>query len=141
MRELTHSQTPILLFCFVLVAWKVNIQLPNEVRNQSLSEKVQKIDYFGSITLVGTVGCLLLAFSLKTTEEMSWSHPWICGLFSASVVCGVLFIYVEKQWAPYPVMPLRLVTQRTPLAVSLSNLFASMAAFSVVRSLYFIYVS
>jgi len=50
-----------------------------------------------------------------------------------------MFIAVEKYVAPYPVMPLRLITQRTPLAVSMSNFFGSMAAFSALYNvpLYF----
>lgn len=116
-----------------MVTWKVNIQLPSDVQDQPLHEKLRRIDVLGSFTLVGTVGCLLLGFSLKTTEEIAWSHPLIYGLFVASFICGVLFIFVEKYWAPFPVMPLRLITRRTPFAVSLSNLFASMAAFSMVK--------
>ena len=100
--------------------------------NQPLYDKLRRIDVMGSITLVGTVGCLLLGFSLKTTEELPWSHPIIYCLFIASAIFGVLFVLVEKYWSPYPVMPLRLITQRTPLAVSVANLFGSMAAFSMV---------
>ncbi|KAE9410275.1 vacuolar amino acid permease [Gymnopus androsaceus JB14] len=132
-------QAPILLFSFVLVSLKVNIRLPSDIENRSLSEKLRRIDFLGSLTLVGTVGCLLLGFSLKTSEEIPWSDPLIWGLFTASAVSGVLFIAVEKYVAPYPVMPLRLITQRTPLAVSMSNFFGSMAAFSAVRFIYFLY--
>ncbi|KAJ7179289.1 major facilitator superfamily domain-containing protein [Mycena filopes] len=130
---------PLLIFSATLVAWKVNIQLPFEVQNQPLHEKLRRIDVLGSLSLVGTVGCVLLGFSLKTTEEIPWSHPLICGLFVASFICGVSFILVESYWAPFPVMPLRLITRRTPFAVSLSNLFASMAAFSMLYNvpLYF----
>ncbi|KAK0206243.1 major facilitator superfamily domain-containing protein [Desarmillaria ectypa] len=130
-----YFQTPLLLFSFILVSVKVNIQLPYEVQNQTLYEKLRRIDVMGSFTLVGTVGCLLLGFSLKTTEEMPWSHPIICSLFIASAVFGVLFILVEKYWSPYPVMPLRLITQRTPLSVSIANLFGSMAAFSMLYNI------
>jgi MFS family permease len=126
-------QIPILIFSFALVVIKVNIELPFDVQNQSLSDRLRRIDFFGSLTLVGTVGCLLLGFSLKSTEELSWSNPLIWGLFVASGIFGVLFILVESRWAPYPVMPLRLISQRTPLAVSLSNLLGSISAFSMVR--------
>jgi len=97
-----------------------------------LSEKLQRIDMLGSVTLVGAVGLFLLGFSLKTTEELAWSHPLIVSLFGSSIISGLGFIYVEKYWAPYPVMPLRLMTQRTPLAVSVSNFLTSMTAFSMV---------
>lgn len=127
-----YIQTPLLIFSFVLVAINVNIVLPTEVQDQPIKEKLRRIDVFGSITLVGMTASLLLGFSLKTTEELPWSHPLIYGLFIASICWGVLFIHVERYWAPFPVMPLRLITQRTPLAVSLANLFGSMAAFSMV---------
>jgi membrane-associated HD superfamily phosphohydrolase len=122
----------VLIFSCVVVATKVNIQLPDDIQNQSLSEKLRRIDFLGSLTLVGGVGCLLLGFSLKSTEEMKWSNPIIIGLLVASIIFGFFFISVEKYWAPYPVMPLRLMTQRTPLAVSISNLLLSMSAFSMV---------
>ena len=125
-------QAPMLIFSCVVVATKVNIQLPDHIQNQSLSEKLHRIDFLGSLTLVGAVGCLLLGFSLKSTEEMPWSNPLIIGLLAASVIFGSCFVLVEKCWAPYPVMPLRLMTQRTPLAVSISNLLLSMSAFSMV---------
>ncbi|KAJ7179827.1 vacuolar amino acid permease [Mycena crocata] len=131
-RSAFYFQAPLLIFSATLVAWKVNIKLPSDVQDQPLHEKLRRIDVCGSVTLVGTVGCLLLGFSLKTTEELAWSHPLIYGLFVASFVCGVSFVLVEKYWAPFPVMPLRLIIRRTPFAVSVSNLFASMAAFSMV---------
>ena len=125
---------PILVFSFFLVAFKVSIKLPDEVENQPLGAKLSKIDGFGSFTLVGMVGSLLLGLSLKSTEELPWSHPLIWGLLLSSVIFGVLFIWVETCYSPYPVMPMRLVKQRTPLFVSLSNFFGSVAAFSMVRA-------
>ncbi|KAJ6516054.1 major facilitator superfamily domain-containing protein, partial [Mycena sanguinolenta] len=138
-RSAFYFQAPLLIFSATLVAWKVNIQLPSDVQDQPLHEKLRRIDVLGSLTLVGTVGCLLLGFSLKTTEEIAWSHPLIYSLFMASFICAVSFIFVETYWAPFPVMPLRLIARRTPFAVSLSNLFASMAAFSMLYNvpLYF----
>lgn len=123
---------PILVFSFILVALKVSIRLPDEVENQPLHAKLRRIDVFGSFTLVGTVGCLLLGLSMKSTEELRWSHPLIWGLLLASVVFCVLFIWVETSYSPFPVMPMHLVKQRTPLFVSLSNFFGSVAAFSMV---------
>jgi len=138
-RAAFYMQTPILMFAFTVVAIKVNIPLPASVQQQSLSEKLRRVDVLGSATLATTVGCLLLGFSLKTSEELPWSHPLICCLFIASFILGLSFIFVEKYWAPYPVMPLHLMTKRTPLAVSISNLLTSMSAFSTLYNvpLYF----
>ncbi|RPD61919.1 vacuolar amino acid permease [Lentinus tigrinus ALCF2SS1-7] len=132
-------QMPILVFSYILVALKVSIKLPDEVESQPLHAKLRRIDVLGSFTLVGTVGCLLLGLSLKSTEELPWTHPVVWGLLLASVVFAVLFIWVETRYAPYPVMPMRLIKQRTPLFVSLSNFFGSVAAFSMIYNvpLYF----
>jgi len=121
-----------LILSFILVATKVNITLPDDVKKQKAYDKLRRIDYLGSLTLALTIGCLLLAVDLKVTEELRWSHPLIWGLFAASAVCGALFVWVEKDWASHPVMPLRLIGQRTPLAVSISNLLSSSTAFSMV---------
>jgi len=125
-------QVPVLALSMVLVSIKVNIPLPEEVRSLSLRTKLQRIDFFGSLTLVLAVGCLLLGLSLKSTEEFPWSHPLIWGLISAGSVWGVVFVIVEIRVAAYPVMPIRLIKQRTPLAVSFANFFASVSAFSML---------
>jgi hypothetical protein len=127
------NQIPILAFSFIMVALKVSIPLSPDVEKQSLYSKMRRMDFAGSATLAAAIGCLLLGFSLKSTESLPWSHPLVYGLFIASAIFGTLFIVVEAHWSPYPVMPLYLITQRTPLAVSLSNLFGCMAAFSMVR--------
>ncbi len=125
---------PILVFSFCLVALKGSIRLPDEIQNQPVRAKLRRIDVLGSFTLVGTVGALLLGISLKSTEELPWAHPLIWGLLLASAVFGAAFIWVETCWSPFPVMPMRLIRQRTPLFVSLSNFFGSVAAFSMVRT-------
>jgi uncharacterized membrane protein len=116
----------------VLVSIKVNIPLPEEVRSLTLHTKLKRIDFFGSLTLVLTVGSLLLGLSLKSTEELPWSHPLIWGLISSSGAWAIVFVIVEIKVAAYPVMPIRLIRQRTPLAVSLGNFFASIASFSMI---------
>lgn len=125
-------KVPILAASMVLVSIKVNIPLPEEVRLLPLRAKLQRIDFLGSLTLVLTVGSLLLGLSLKSTEELPWSHPLIWGLISSSGLWAVAFVVVEIRVAAYPVMPIRLIKQRTPLAVSFANLFASIAAFSML---------
>ena len=116
----------------ILVSIKVNIPLPEEVRTLPLRTKLRRIDFVGSLTLVLTVGCLLLGLSLKSTEELAWSHPLVYGLISASGVWGVIFVVVEVRVAAYPVLPIRLIKQRTPLAVSFANFFACASAYSMI---------
>jgi hypothetical protein len=121
------------VFSFALVTLKVNLELPENVKNTTIHQRFRRIDFLGCLTLSSTVGCLILAICLKMTEELRWTHPVVCSLLIAAVISGSLFVIVEKYWAPYPVMPLRLMTQRTPLAVSLCNFFGSASTFSMVR--------
>ncbi|KZV75457.1 vacuolar amino acid permease [Peniophora sp. CONT] len=132
-------QIPVLAFSVILVAWKVHIPLSAELQAQSTREKLKRMDFFGSFTLAGTVGALLLGVSLKESAALPWASPIIWGLLVASGVLMVVFVTVEAKLAVSPVLPLRLITQRTPLAVCLANLFGSMAAFSVMYNvpLYF----
>jgi hypothetical protein len=119
-RSAFFFQIPVVAISFVLVALKVDIKLPNQAA--TTREKLARVDWLGSFTIVGTVGSLLLGFSLKTGEELPWAHPWVWGLLVASVVFGLCFIIVETKIAKEPVLPMRLLFRRTPLAVALANL-------------------
>lgn len=110
----------------ILVALKVNIQLPAEVESQSTYNRLRRIDWLGSLTLVAGVGSLLFGVTLKTAEGVPWSHPMVWGLFIASFISIALFVMVEAWWSAAPVLPMRLLMQRTPMTVSLANLYASL---------------
>ncbi|KAG8780807.1 hypothetical protein FRC12_022585 [Ceratobasidium sp. 428] len=130
-------QIPILVLSAVLVVVKLNVTLPQP--KQTARQKLARIDYAGSFTLVTSVGCLLLGLSLKTSEDLDWSSRLILGLFFVGAISGVAFIYVEAHLAVEPIMPLNLLTRRTPLAVALANLCGALDAISTIYNvpLYF----
>ncbi|KAH6915245.1 vacuolar amino acid permease [Coprinopsis sp. MPI-PUGE-AT-0042] len=132
-------QAPFFVFAIAVVALKVDIELSEEVRCQTLASKVARIDFLGSVTLVIAVASFLLGVNMKTTEELPWKSPILVGLLACSTASAIGFILVEKYWAPHPVMPMRLMTRRTPLVTSIGNLLASMSAFSMLYNapLYF----
>ncbi|CAE6457605.1 unnamed protein product [Rhizoctonia solani] len=130
-------QIPILILSAIVITFKVNIKLPET--KQTARQKLARIDYAGSFTLVVCVGSLLLGLSLKTSEDLEWSSLTVTGLLCLSAVFAVAFVSVEAKWAPEPVMPLRLLTMRTPLFVALSNFCVSCNAFAMLYNvpLYF----
>ncbi|KDQ16462.1 hypothetical protein BOTBODRAFT_249453 [Botryobasidium botryosum FD-172 SS1] len=130
-------QIPFLVLSFILVAVKVNVKLP--VQKRTAREKLMRIDWLGAFTLVSTIGTFLLAFTLKSSEGYDWSNPVIHGLLGASLASCVAFLWVETCWAVEPVMPMRLLLQRTPLAASVSNLLTSIVSYSLLYNapLYF----
>jgi magnesium-transporting ATPase (P-type) len=102
-------QIPILLICTSLVWFKVHIPLKDS--QQSIRQKLARIDFLGSFTLVITVSSLLLAMTLKTSAEteLGWSDPRVWGLLVVSAVVGLIFVYVEGNLVKEPIMPLRLM--------------------------------
>jgi len=64
-----------------------------------------KIDWFGGIFVVLSIGALMLA--LTWGNERGWTHPDILALFGFSLATGVIFILIERM-APEPILPLGL---------------------------------
>ena len=119
----------------VLVLIKLDIPLPEEVRSLTLHTRLKRIDILGSLTLVLTVGCLLLGLSLASMEGLPWSHPLIGSLIFASGVWGFIFLTVETRVAVSPVMPIRLMKQRSPLVIAVATFFASIGSYSMIYNI------
>jgi hypothetical protein len=123
-------QMPILAISFALVLWKVDVPLPS--KQSAFRVKLARIDWLGSLTLVTAVGCLLVAVTLKTAEEMPWSSPAVWGLSVISVIALVSFVFVEMCVSGEPILPMRLLSQRTPACVAVSNFLLSFVGFSLL---------
>lgn len=111
---------PIFFVCFVLIIIYVNVKLPE--KPQTLREKLARIDYLGSITLFLGVGGLLLGLTLKGSEDLPWGSPLVVGLLVSSTAFLFAFVGVEGYVSKEPVIPLRILRQRTPLATSFAYL-------------------
>lgn len=133
-------QIPILFISGFLVWLKVHIPLKHT--EESAWIKLRRIDWLGSATLVVTVSALLLSLTLKTSAdvELPWSDARVWGLLVVSLVFGIAFVCVEKYVSKEPIMPMRLVTRRTPAFVAASNFLVSVLAFSVVSQDRCVYV-
>ncbi|KAF8584799.1 vacuolar amino acid permease [Ramaria rubella] len=138
-RLVTFYQIPLLLACILLLAFKLNIQLPSGNGAQTPYDILRRIDWLGSLTLVCAVGTLLLGVSLKTSEDIPWSNPLVWGLLLMSAIFTAFFVLVEARWSHAPVMPVRFLMKRTPLAVALANLFSGVTGFAMLYNvpLYF----
>lgn len=115
-----------------MVAVKVNIRLSEEIQRRKLTDKLRRIDYLGSITLAGALGCFFVAIDFGATDQKQWTHPLVVFLFASSAFLAFSFVMTEKYWAPYPVLPLQLVLRRVPLSISLSLFLLSTSVFSMV---------
>jgi MFS family permease len=90
----------------------------------------KKVDVSGSLLLVAAVSVQLVGLSLGG-NELPWSSPWVIVILLASIVLFAMFFWVEATTAAIPVIPLRLLKGRLPIATQLTNLCAGMAAYGV----------
>lgn len=123
-------QVPILVITWILVFVNAHYVMPGQSANKR--ESLKRIDYFGSLTLVISLGSLLLSLAYKNNEGYPWSSPWVWGWLIVFVVFAVGFVLVEAFVAREPVMPLRLLKERNAICVSINSFCLSFVAFSVL---------
>ncbi|KAJ1547252.1 hypothetical protein HK405_006347 [Cladochytrium tenue] len=101
------------------------------VNGASVWERVLSVDYAGCVLLVAGMTALVLALTWAG-NELEWSDPTILALLAAAAALIAAFVFVEARVASQPIMPMRLMLQRTPAACYAMNFFSSMAALSTV---------
>ncbi|CAI7581725.1 unnamed protein product [Penicillium bialowiezense] len=119
-------QVPFLVISCVLVAVKVKIPVKD-----SDTARIKRVDFLGAITLVLTLVTLLLGLNTGG-NQVPWSHPLVVASLVMSAVFLGLFIYVEAKVASEPVIPVRLLLDRTVAAACLTNWFTTMAVFGLL---------
>ncbi|KAK9349860.1 major facilitator superfamily domain-containing protein [Lipomyces doorenjongii] len=113
---------------FIGWRWAFFIQVPFIVNLKSSpteeiqTDKVNRIDFAGSIALVFALSLCLLTLSMGG-NYVSWSHPLIFILFSLS------FLFLAGI-AKEPVLPLALLKDRTILGSAVSNALIYMIMYS-----------
>ncbi|MDC3417477.1 MDR family MFS transporter [Aquibacillus salsiterrae] len=90
----------------------------------------ESVDYFGSVFITLAMIPLLLAFSWAGTTY-DWVSFQIIGLFFASVIFFLLFIYTEKK-VKSPVLPLELFKNSIFSVANFSGLVLGMGMFGAI---------
>ena len=75
----------------------------------------KRIDYLGSGSLIVSIGGLLIGLSFKTNEQRSWGDVTVAVPLALFVVFLLLFLLVEARVSREPIMPMRLLTARSPV--------------------------
>ncbi|PCL90559.1 MDR family MFS transporter [Paenibacillus lautus] len=87
--------------------------------HQPIERQAKKIDYLGAIMFTITFSALLYAL-LSGGSRLSWDSPVIVGLFAASAVCFMLFLWIEKR-AEEPMIPLSIFRIRVLNVTNISG--------------------
>ncbi|GMK56737.1 hypothetical protein CspeluHIS016_0305770 [Cutaneotrichosporon spelunceum] len=149
-----YLQIPLLTIAGLLIWFKVrySVGTPSssgaatpEVQ-ESIWKKLRRIDWLGSLTLALFIGLALLAVTLVTSSvdpevAYRWSDRLIVGMFIGSAFFFCLFIYVELCIAAEPILPVELLSQRTPVAVAINNFTISILSFGTLYSVPLFYTA
>lgn len=116
-------QAPFVLVSGCIVAYTVRI--PVKVTDKS---RLSRVDFPGAFTLVASLVLLLLGLN-SGGNIVPWSHPLVYVSLLLSLVLLAIFVYIEDKVAEEPVIPVRLLLDRTVAAACLTNWFTTMGYF------------
>lgn len=119
-------QVPFVVVSGILVAWKVKIPV-----KETDEARIKRVDFLGAITLVITLVTLLLGLNTGG-NQVPWTHPIVLTSLPLSAVFLGIFIYVEARVASEPVIPVKLLLDRTVASACLTNWFTTMATFGLL---------
>ncbi|RSL96599.1 hypothetical protein CEP52_011366 [Fusarium oligoseptatum] len=121
-------QVPVSIVAFVIGFLVVANQSGGFSLDSGLGAVWKRVDFSGSLLLVVAVSVQLVGLSLGG-NELPWTSPWVIGSLVGSVVLFALFLLVEARTSAIPVIPLRLLQGRLPIATQAANVCAGMAAY------------
>ncbi|KAF7965998.1 hypothetical protein HWV62_40529 [Athelia sp. TMB] len=91
-------QTPIMVFSFILVAVKVNIKLPAEIEDQPIFERLKRIDFFGSLTLIAiSTGSVFAGWMMRRTGKL-YTLTLMSSLMT--IMAGILLVFWRDNSSP-----------------------------------------
>ncbi|KFA61194.1 hypothetical protein S40285_09232 [Stachybotrys chlorohalonatus IBT 40285] len=88
----------------------------------------KRVDFLGSLVLILAITTQLLGLSLGG-NELPWSSPWVIGALVGSTVLFAAFYLIEAKTTAMPIIPLRMLKGRLPIATQISNVCAGLAAY------------
>src|SRR6266511_4220140 len=98
------------------------------LRNEAAPAKTPRLDLAGTATV--SAGLFAIVFGLSHAETSSWSNPLTVALLASGAALLALFVWIEARVAE-PLLPLRVLTDRTRSASLVSILIASASMFGV----------
>lgn len=100
---------------------------------ESATHSQQKIDWAGSVLLVGAIVCFIFGLELGG-KTYAWDSPQIIGLFAGFVILAALLVMVERK-AAEPIISFRLFRSRL---YATSNLVAMLSGAAYMTAAIFI---
>lgn len=119
------AQVPFVVVSGILVFFLVRI--PPKKSDKS---RLSRVDFLGSFILLVTLILFLLGIN-SGGNVVPWTHPLVLISLPLSLVTLAIFVYAEAYVASEPVIPVKLLLNRTVAAACLTNWFTTMAYFMI----------
>ena len=119
-------QVPLTVISGIMVFFTIKIPV-----KQTEESAWKRIDFLGAISLITTLVLLLLGLN-SGGNIVPWTHPLVLTTLPLSAVSLAAFIYIESKIATEPVIPVRLLLNRTVLSACLTNWLTTMCTFAVL---------
>ncbi|KAI1073795.1 major facilitator superfamily domain-containing protein [Whalleya microplaca] len=122
-------QVPVSIIALLLGHLVVKNQPNNIYGHSSLKETWYNVDFSGALLLVLAICVQLVGLSLGG-NELPWSSPWVITALVGSIVLFGLFLLVEAKTTAIPVIPLRMLKGRLPIAIQTANVCVGLSAYA-----------
>lgn len=98
------SQAIALAGVAVFSAWAIPPLPVQPKQDRSIREKLEDLDIPGGLT--GVTSLLLFNFAWNQAFVVGWQEPYVYVCLILGVLVGVVFFYIELNWAKLPILPL-----------------------------------
>jgi len=129
-----YINVPIGIVCLILII--IFFKMPKE--KGSLLEKIKRIDFSGTFSIIGSLVCILLALNWGG-QKYPWSSGIIISLLSVGTVLLIIYIIIECKFAKEPITPPELFKYRNITAPCLTSFFNGTAFLTCVNTLPLLY--
>ena len=119
-------QVPLTVISGIMVFCTIHIPV-----KQTEQSAWKRIDFLGAISLITTLVLLLLGLN-SGGNIVPWTHPLVLTTLPLSAISLGAFTYIESRIATEPVIPVKLLLNRTVLSACLTNWLTTMCTFAVL---------
>lgn len=118
-------QVPFIAVSMCLAAYAVRIPV-----KETDKSRLKRIDFLGAFTLVASLVLLLLGLNAGG-NLVPWNHPLVLTSLPCAFALLLAFVFVEDRVASEPIIPVRLLLNRTVFSACMTNWFNTMALYAL----------
>ncbi|KAK3326031.1 major facilitator superfamily domain-containing protein [Apodospora peruviana] len=127
-------QVPISAFALLVGALVIKNPQGGFDLGQSFRDTWARVDFSGAFLLVAAISIQLVGLSLGG-NELPWSSPWVIASLLGSGVLFAVFLVVEARTSAIPMIPLRMLRGRLPVATQFANICCGLSAYAYLFTL------